>query len=217
MANMCLYMAPGSCSTAAHIILEELEEVFEAHVISIPAGDNRRPEYLKINPRGTIPSLRLPDGGALTDLVAIVEWLGRNRRRGALWPSEPEKEARALSIMAHVTQRIHGEGFARVFVSGAYAADPEGKSFVERDGREIAAQGLAELATMLAPEGYALGKFGVVDAIIFYVEFWADKTHMALPPRLLDHYRLMLKRPAVYQVLREEGYDPARLGLGEAA
>jgi glutathione S-transferase len=214
---MCLYMAPGSCSTAVHILLEELEEVFEAAVISIPAGDNRRPEYLKINPRGTIPSLRLADGTVLTDLVGIVEWLGRNRRRGALWPGDPALELRAHTIMAHVTQKIHGEGFARVFVSGAYAADPEGKSFVERDGRVIAAEGLAEVAPMIAPEGYALGTFSAVDPVLFYVEFWADKTHMALPARLLEHYRLMLARPAVYQVLREEGYNPAQLGLGQAA
>ena len=37
MGNMCLYMAPGSCSTAIHIILEELEEVFEAAIVNIPA------------------------------------------------------------------------------------------------------------------------------------------------------------------------------------
>jgi glutathione S-transferase len=117
--------------------------------------------------------------------------------------------------MAHVTLKIHGEGFARVFVSGAFAADPEGKSFVERDGRDIAAEGLAEVAQMLAPEGYALGKFSVVDPLLFYVEFWADKVHMALPARLLEHYKLMLSRPAVYQVLREEGYNPATLGLCE--
>lgn len=59
MTNMMLYMTPGSCSTAIHIILEELEEVFEATIVNLPAGENRRPDYLAINPRGTIPSLRL--------------------------------------------------------------------------------------------------------------------------------------------------------------
>ena len=37
-------------------------------------------------------------------------------------------------------------------------------------------------------------------------------TDVRLPARLQDHYRLMLGRDAVYRVLREEGYDPARLG-----
>ncbi len=32
MAMMKFYMTPGSCSTRIHILLEELEQVFEAHV-----------------------------------------------------------------------------------------------------------------------------------------------------------------------------------------
>jgi glutathione S-transferase len=35
---------------------------------------------------------------------------------------------------------------------------------------------------------------------------------MTLPANLAAHYRRMLARPAVYRVLREEGYDTAALG-----
>lgn len=212
MANMCLYMAPGSCSTAANIILEEVEEVFEVAVINIPAGENRRPEYLAINPRGTIPSLRLKDGSVLTDLIGIAEWLGRNCRRGRYWPGDPALQARAHAIMRHVTDVVHGQGFARVFVPEAYACDDEEAARVAAEGRRIAAEALIEAAAMLDAEGYALGAFTVADPILFYVEFWADMTDVPLPPRLLDHYRLMLQRDAVYRVLREEGYDPGKLG-----
>ncbi len=59
---------------------------------------------------------------------------------------------------------------------------------------------------------YLAGDYSVADPILFYVEFWADKTGIALPDRLAAHYRLMLARPAVQQVLREEGYNPATLG-----
>ncbi len=211
MANMCLYMTPGSCSTAIHIILEELEEVFEVAIVNLPAGENRRPEYLAINPRGTIPSLRLQDGSALTELVEIAEWLGRNRRRGSLWPGDPLLQARAFSIMSHVTLVIHGEGFARVFVAGAFSSQgPE--SQIVRQGKAFAAKGLEEVCDMMTRDGYALGVFTVVDPVLFYVCFWADKTGVPLPPRLMEHYRLMLARPAVDRVLREEGYNPATLG-----
>ena len=212
MANMCLYMAPGSCSTAANIILEEVGEVFEVKVINIPAGENRTPDYLAINPRGTIPSLRLRDGGVLTDLVEIAEWLGRNCRRGRYWPADPALEQRARAIMGHVTATVHGQGFARVFVLNAYAVDPQEMAQVIADGRRIAAEALEQAAAMLDETGYALGTYSVVDPILFYVEFWADMTDVPLPPRLLEHYRAMLKRDAVYSVLREEGYDPAKLG-----
>ena len=212
MANMCLYMAPGSCSTAIHIILEELDEVFEVAIVNLPAGENRRPEYLAINPRGTIPSLRRKDGSVLTELVEIAEWLGRSCRGGSLWPGDPLLQARAWSIMSHVTLVIHGEGFARVFVASAFSRQgPE--SQVVRQGKAFAAQGLEEVCAMMAHAGYALGIFTVVDPVLFYVCFWADKTGVPLPPRLMEHYRLMLARPAVDRVLREEGYNPATLGL----
>ena len=212
MGNMCLYMAPGSCSTAANIILEEVGEVFEVAVINIPAGQNRSPEYLAINPNGTIPSLRLRDGTVLTDLVTIAEWLGRNCRRGRFWPADPALETRAHMLMAHVTQVVPGQGFARIFVPDAYSCDPQEGAQVVREGRAIAAKALQDAAAMIEAEGYALGAFSVVDPILFYVEFWADMTDVPLPSRLLEHYRLMLSRDAVYSVLREEGYDPKRLG-----
>lgn len=212
MTNMCLYMAPGSCSTAANIILEEVGEVFEVTVINIPAGENRRPEYLAINPRGTIPSLKLRDGSVLTDLVSIAEWAGRNCRRGRYWPADPAQQDRARAIMRHVTETVHGQGFARVFVPQAYNRDRAQAQQIMAEGRRIAAQALVEAAAMLDAGAYALGTFTVVDPILFYVAFWADMTGVKLPPRLFDHYRLMLGRDAVNLVLREEGYDPSRLG-----
>lgn len=212
MGNMCLYMAPGSCSTAANIILEEVGEVFEVAVINIPAGENRQPEYLAINPRGTIPSLRLKDGSVLTDLISIAEWLGRNCRRGRYWPADAVQQERARAIMRHVTEVVHGQGFARVFVPEAFSCDPQEASQAVSEGKEIAARALVEAASLIDSEGYALGSFSVADPILFYVEFWADMTDLPLPPRLADHYRLMLGRDAVYRVLREEGYDPGKLG-----
>ena len=50
------------------------------------------------------------------------------------------------------------------------------------------------------------GAFSIADAALFYVEFWADKTGMELPPNCLAHYQRMRARPAVHRVLREEGY-----------
>jgi len=51
-----------------------------------------------------------------------------------------------------------------------------------------------------------MGAFSIADAALFYVEFWADKIGIALPEHCLNHYQLMLTRPAVRRVLMEEGY-----------
>lgn len=212
MAAMKFYMTPGSCSTGIHIILEELDEIFEAHVVNLPAGDNFKPDYLAINPKGTIPALVRPDGSALTELVAIAYWLGRARGRGRLWPQDLEGETRAIETMSHVAGTIHGHGFARLFTTPTFSRAQSEQESVKALGRLIVEKGFAVLARQMDGRDFVAGAFSVADAVLFYAEFWADKTGIALPAPLLAHYRRLLGRPAVIRVLKEEGYDPSRLG-----
>ena len=73
-------------------------------------------------------------------------------------------------------------------------------------GREIVAKGFAVMDAVLAGRDYLAGSFSIADAALFYVEFWADRLKMDLPPNCLAHYQRMLARPVVQRVLREEGY-----------
>jgi len=215
MPAMKFYMTPGSCSTGIHIILEELEEVFEAHIVNLPAGDHFRPDYVAINPKSTIPALVRPDGSVLTEVPAIAYWLGRTRGRGKLWPKDAEAETRAIETMTYVAGTVHGQGFARIFATSTFARNPADHPAVQSQGREIAGHCFEILNKALAGKDYVAGGFSVADPILFYVEFWADKTDIALPANLAAHYERMLARPVVRQVLREEGYDPASLGLAK--
>lgn len=55
-------------------MLEELGAPYELQVLNMKAGEQRRPEYLAINPMGKVPALR--HGGALiTEQVAIFLYL----------------------------------------------------------------------------------------------------------------------------------------------
>jgi glutathione S-transferase len=213
MAAMKFYMTPGSCSTGIHIILEELEEVFEAHIVNLPAGDHFRPDYVAINPKSTIPALVRADGSVLTEVPAIAYWLGRMRGRGKLWPKDAEQETRALELMTYVAGTVHGQGFARIFATSTFAKNPADHASVQSQGRAIAEHCFSILNEALAGKAYVAGEFSVADPILFYVEFWADKTDIALPSNLAGHYERMLARPAVLQVLREEGYNPSMLGV----
>ncbi len=111
------YMTPGSCSTGIHILLETLELPFEVWIINLPAGEHLRPEYLKINPRGTIPTLVLDDGGALTDFKSIALWLAQTYPRGKLLPDDPALSARAIELLDFALIQLHGEGYTRIFTS----------------------------------------------------------------------------------------------------
>jgi glutathione S-transferase len=199
------YMTPGSCSTGIHILLEELELVFEAYIINLLAGDNRKPEYLAINPRGSVPALVREDGTSLIEFREIARWLGEAYPRKKLLPPDAKDQARAFQIMDYAVGVVHGEGFTRVFVPDRYATIPAEQRESEAEGRAIVARGLKRLASMLAGP-YALEEFSVADAALFYIEFWSERVEVELPAACRTHYETMLQRRSVRQVLAEEGY-----------
>lgn len=208
------YMVPGSCSTGIHILLEELELPFEVTVLNLPAGDHRRPDYLALNPKGTIPTLVLDGGQALTEFQAIAFWLARTYPRKRLLPDDTLLAAQAMALMDYVVGTVHGQGYTRVFTTDRYlpaglsaAEQAQWQDRIQAQGRERVAEAFAVIESLLPDAGYAVGgAFSVADAALFYVEFWADKTGLALPPRCAAHHQLVRARPVVQRVLREEGY-----------
>jgi len=71
-----LYYAPGACSTASHIGLEERGAPYETRLTSFANGEQRSAAYLKINPRGTVPALSV-DGAILVENTAILTYLAK--------------------------------------------------------------------------------------------------------------------------------------------
>src|SRR5882724_10095785 len=65
-----LYYSPYACSLASHIVLEESRLPYQAVSVDIRAGDNARPDYLKISPSGMVPALGIGDA-VLTESRAI--------------------------------------------------------------------------------------------------------------------------------------------------
>jgi glutathione S-transferase len=203
---MKFYMAPGSCSTGIHILLEEIGLIFEAHIVNLPKGDHLKPEYLAINPNGTIPTLVRDDGSVLTDFVSIATWLAEAFPRRKLLPSDAQAAETALDALGFCTRHIHGEGFRRFFTPERYASKRATVEEIKQEGRRIVAEAFAQLDQRIPHNGYVAGDFSIADPALFYVEFWADKTGIPLPQNCSAHYQLMRTRPAVRQVLAEEGY-----------
>ena len=70
-------------------------------------GEHRHKDYLKINPQGFVPVLLLPDGTALTQSLAIIEWLEESYPRPALLPVDPSARARVRSLCQLIACDIH--------------------------------------------------------------------------------------------------------------
>jgi glutathione S-transferase len=69
-----LFHSPNTRSSGALTLLEELGVSYELRVLNMKAGEQRRPEYLAINPMGKVPALKHGDA-LVTEQVAIFLYL----------------------------------------------------------------------------------------------------------------------------------------------
>ena len=204
--TMKFYMTPGSCSTGIHILLEECGLIFEVTIVNLLAGDQYKADYAAINPKGSIPALVLDDGTVLTEFSAIAWWLARSYPKRKLLPENLIDEVQTLSVMNHVVHTLHTQGFARIFTTERFAPSSSDHESVKAQGRQIIDKAFTIVDRELVGRQYVVSHFTIADAALFYVEFWADRIGIPLPANCQAHYRRMLTRPAVRQVLAEEGY-----------
>ena len=74
MQEITFFHGPNTRSTGTLILLEELGADFQLQVLNMKAGEQRKPEYLAINPMGKVPAIT--HGEALiTEQVAIFIYL----------------------------------------------------------------------------------------------------------------------------------------------
>ena len=81
-----LFYAVGTCALASHIALEEAGAEYDAVRLDFRTNDQRKPEYLAINPKGRVPAL-VTDDGVLTETPAILAFVAQSFPSAALAPS----------------------------------------------------------------------------------------------------------------------------------
>lgn len=198
-----LYYGRGACSMAPHIVLEESGEKYEPHPVDLANGEQRTETYLKINPRGRVPVLRLDSGDIVTENTAILPYLGK---RFKLWPTDPLAEARALSLIGFFAATVHPT-FAHVSRPERYATDAAMHPHLREVGLKTFHNYLKEIDGLLVGRDWLMGsQYTVVDpyAFVFYV--WG--TRRELPVRELKNYTALVERmkarPAVQRVIADE-------------
>ncbi len=198
-----LFYAPGACSMAAHIVMEESGEKYEPKRMDLTKGEQKTPEYMKIHPLGRVPALKLDDGSPLSENTAILPFLGK---RFGLWPSDPVKEAQALSLVGFFASSVHPAN-AHVARPERYTEDKSAFPGLQAMGKKTFHDYLKQIDGMYGRREWLSDKYSVLDpyALVFYT--WGMRRE--LPMAELKHYSAfkdrMLKRPAVQRVVADEG------------
>lgn len=104
--SLVFYYAPMSSATPIHWVLEELGVPYEKVAVDLSAGDQKKPEFLALNPNGKVPVL-VDDGTVLFESLAILIHLGETHGVDkGLWPAAgtvARKEALSWSTWAMVS------------------------------------------------------------------------------------------------------------------
>ncbi|WP_158926288.1 glutathione S-transferase family protein [Acidisphaera sp. S103] len=202
---MKLYYAPGACSIGIHVLLEEIGKPYETAAVNLREGEQYKPPFATVNPKSKVPTLARDDGSVLTEFPAIAYWLAKSNPFANLLPDDIDQQAHALELLDYAVATIHMQGFGRQFRAANFTPSAADEEAVKTKGKEIAEKGFALIDKALEGKEYAVGKFSIADAAIFYVEFWSKRVGIALPANCAAHLDRMMARPAVQRVLKQEG------------
>src|SRR6202045_1092958 len=159
---MKLYYSPGACSLSPHIALLEAGLPYDLVKVDLKAKKlDNGDDYLKVNPKGQVPALRLDSGELVTEGPVIVQMIADKAAAKNLAPARDSAERyKLLEWLNFVTAELH-KNFSPLFSpvlsddTKAFFKDRLMGKFKYIDGA-------------LAGHDYLLGKqFTVADAYLF--------------------------------------------------
>jgi glutathione S-transferase len=198
---------PSSNSDRVKIALNEKGLAYERVSLNLARRDQKKPEFLKLNPYGKVPVI--DDGGKiLFESCIINEYLDEKYPNPPLMPKDPFLRARGRILVDYGMNHLHVTYFA---LRDEFFFKKEG----ERD-QKLIAEKQRELRSMLGylEEGlgdkeYFLGEFSLTD-VDLWPRFGRLEDYGALPspelPRLGGWIQRMKARASIKALV---GQKPA--------
>jgi glutathione S-transferase len=206
---MKLYYAPGACSLSPHIVAREAGIALELERVDLGRNPHRAEtgaDFTEINPKGSVPALRLDDGQLLTEGAAIVQYLADLAPESGLAPAAGTLERYRLQEWLTFT----GTELHKLFTPWLF--HPEYGEQAAEVARTKIAQRFAFLDAHLADHSYLLGpSFTAADAYAFTIVGWAGPMRIDLAPfaHLTRYMDRIAARPKVREAMRAEGLPTA--------
>tara|TARA_R110000787_G_scaffold31696_18_gene83923 strand:+ start:2169 stop:2840 length:672 start_codon:yes stop_codon:yes gene_type:complete len=155
-----LYTASTPNGWKASILLEELAVPYKVHRISLSDGDQKKPDYLKINPNGRIPTIVDPEAGnfAVFESGAIMIYLAE--KYGKFLPVDAKGRSQVIQWLMFQMGGIGPmQGQANVFFRYAPEKIPFAIDRYQNETRRL----YEVLNTRLSEHQYLAGDYSIAD------------------------------------------------------
>jgi glutathione S-transferase len=209
-----LFYAPGACSLAAHIALEEAGANYAAEIVDLKGGQQRSAEYLQVNPKGRVPAL-VTDRGILTENPAILAYIAQSFPDARLADvHDPFAFATLQAFNLYLATTVH-VAFAHVSRPSRYADGEAAAATMKIKAAEMLDESFAMLDAQLADgRPYVHGEqYSVSDPYLLVFERWFARGIVGHPDRFARvqaHRERIEARAAVRKVLEAEGLTTMR-------
>lgn len=201
-----LYYAPGACSLASHVAIEETGVPYETQKMNLAEGDQRKPEYLKLNPRGRVPTLVNGDQ-VLTENVGILTYFGGGYPDANIWPKKTWDQAKLLSTLGWLSNTVH-PAYGHYVRAARYVDGDDHQAAVKEKGLASFRGYLDEIDKLLQGHKWSIAnQYTVADPYLLVFYRWGNRAK--LPVRDLRNYTALVERvmsrKAVHKVMADEG------------
>ena len=204
-----LFYSPNACSLASHIALAESGLPYEVRRVNFAENEQRSPEYLKHNPNGRVPAL-VTEKGTLIESPAILAFIAQSAPDAKVAPlDDPFEFARMQGFNSFIASSLH-VAYAHNKRGYRWA---DGQEALDAMKRKVAPNmrmyfGMVENDFLTGP--WVLGEaYSVADPYLFTMADWLEGLGIDREefPKVADHYRRMMERPAVQKALSVERPD----------
>ena len=200
-----LFYAVGTCALASHIALEEAGAQYATVRLNFADGDQRKPEYLKVNPKGRVPAL-VTDRGILTETPAILAYVAQQYPKANLAPLDDAFTfARVQAFNSYLCSTAH-VNHAHLARGSRWADDSSSLEDMKRKVPKNVTESFALMEREMVEGPWVMGKtYTICDPYLFTLEGWLPRDTVDIKqfPKIAEHQRRMMERPAVKKVMAE--------------
>ena len=202
-----LYWNQGSASLVAHMALEEAGAPYALKLVDLNKGEQRSPEYLKLNPNGKVPTLVIDGKRSMFETSAIAMYLADRHPQSGLAPAVDDP-ARGLYTqwMFHLTNSLQPL-YLLFYYPERHTTEPEHAAEIKAAAMARIGEAWDRVEKALASAGpYMIGdRFSAADLPVVMLSAWrqAQPEMLEKRPNLRRLVELVLARPAIKRVAEQ--------------